>query len=89
MISILSLPLKIYKNTYLEYNNVEKKYSLKEAQNILEHKFTKILESLEEKGVQIIEKNVKIKSNSVQANLEGKLLLKIKCDEYETLEGDS
>ena len=68
---------------------MEKKYSLKDAQSILEEELSKIIESLGEKGVQIIEKNVKIKTNSVQANLEGKLLLKIKCDEYVALEEDS
>ena len=89
LISILSLPINIYKNVYYEYKLLEKKYSLMEAEYILEEELDKIIESLNEKGVQIIEKNVKINTNSVQANLEGTLLLKIKCDEYVTLEEDS
>ena len=89
LLSIFSIPMKIYQKTYYEYLQKEEKYTVEESEKILNKKLDEICETFIEKGVQIIEKNVKIKSNSVQANLEGKLLLKIKCDEYETLEGDS
>lgn len=46
-----------------EYVIVEKKYQNEEAKKILGKRFQKNLESLQEKGVQILQKNVKIEKN--------------------------
>ncbi len=54
------LPVIYGSVTYREYANVEHSYSLDEAEAILAEKYAKILIGLEEKGVQIIEKNVRI-----------------------------
>ncbi len=56
----LYLPLIFGSINNREYVKVEHSYSLDEAEKILSEKYAKILEGLEEKGVQIIEKNVKI-----------------------------
>ena len=63
----------VYKMTYRDYFLQKEKYSLEEGEKILNKKFNKIIKSLEEKGVQIIEKNVKIRTNSVSLQLEGTL----------------
>ena len=60
----LSIPVYLGSITYREYQNVEYKYTLQEAQDILNEKIIVFLTSLEEKGVQIIEKNVKIDIDS-------------------------
>ena len=86
LLSIFSIPLKIQKATYYEYHLVNKEYSKEESKDLLEKKLQKIIETLTEKGVQIIEKNVKIKTNSVSSCLEGNLTLKIKCNDYSKLE---
>ena len=44
-----------------EYTVEEKTYSKEEIKEIFEQKFRKLMQTLEEKGVQIIEKNVTIK----------------------------
>lgn len=46
-----------------EYNIVEKQHTEVEMQQIMEEEWNKIIETLEEKGVQITEKNVTIKKN--------------------------
>ncbi len=56
----LYLPLIFGSINYREYVKVEHSYSLDEAEKILSEKYAKIIEGLEEKGVQIIEKNVRI-----------------------------
>ena len=57
-----------------------KKYTNPEAEKLLNKKLDKIFLSLEEKGVQIIEKNVKIETNSVYSTMSGSLTLKVHCD---------
>ncbi|MBQ7956161.1 MAG: sporulation protein YqfD [Lachnospiraceae bacterium] len=69
----LYLPLIYGSFTYREYLNVEHQYSLKEAEIILNEKYAKILSDLEEKGVQIIEKDVRIDTESGKWILEGVL----------------
>ena len=59
----LSIPVYMGSYTYREYMNVEYKYSREEAQEQLGEKLFTFLASLEEKGVQIIEKDVKIDTN--------------------------
>lgn len=56
----LSIPVYQGSCTYREYMNVEYKYSREEAKEQLNEKLITFLASLEEKGVQIIEKDVKI-----------------------------
>lgn len=56
----LSIPVFKGSCTYREYLNVEYKYSREEAEKHLKEKLRIFLESLEEKGVQIIEKDVTI-----------------------------
>jgi len=58
----LSIPVFWGSYTYREYMNVEYVYSLEQARQILEEKISEFETSLEEKGVQIIEKDVKMDS---------------------------
>ena len=56
------LRFPLYSGTYCyrEYQNKEYRYDREEAEAVLQKKFNMILQTLEEKGVQIIEKDVKI-----------------------------
>ena len=56
----LKIPFVWGTNTYREYLNTETLYTQEEACAILEEKFLQFLSTLREKGVQIIEKDVKI-----------------------------
>ena len=58
----LYLPFFIGKYTYREYVMEERKRTAKEGKEILESKLSKILLTLEEKGVQILKKDVTIKN---------------------------
>lgn len=60
----LSIPVYFGSYTHREYQNTEHEYSLDMAESILNEKLSTFLASLTEKGVQIIEKNVKIDTNS-------------------------
>ena len=71
----LSIPIALGTYTYREYQNVEFQYTIEEAKNALNEKLIAFLTSLEEKGVQIIEKNVKIDTNSGQWILNGEFLV--------------
>jgi len=86
LLDILSFPLEIKKITYRDYIIQKKKYTLEEANKILSEELDKIITSLEEKGVQIIEKNVKINTNSVNLLLSGTLKIRELCDTYKELE---
>lgn len=66
-------PVKFGSYTYREYYTSEEKYTDDEANKILEDKYKKILSTLTEKGVQIIEKNVKIETNDSKWILKGVL----------------
>lgn len=59
----LSIPVWQGSYTYREYKNVEHEYTLEQAETLLAEKLRTFLASLEEKGVQIIEKDVKIDTN--------------------------
>lgn len=59
----LSIPVYQGSYTYREYKNVEHEYTLEQAETMLTEKLRTFLASLEEKGVQIIEKDVKIDTN--------------------------
>lgn len=69
----LSLPVKWGSINYREYQNIECYYSKDEAASILSNKFLKFLDTLSEKGVQIIEKDVKIKKSGDIWYISGKL----------------
>lgn len=85
-LKFLSIPLEIHKADYQDYVLVRQKYTEEEAKKIAEQKLNKIMTSLEEKGVQIIEKNVKIKTNSAYLSLTGELTLKERCNTFALLE---
>ena len=71
----LSIPIYWGDITYREYQDVEYRYSAKEAGLQLQEKCKIFLESLEEKGVQIIEKNVKIDVDATSYLLTGEFLV--------------
>ncbi len=56
----LKVPVFWGEVTHREYQNVEYRYTKEEAKKLLNQKLMDFIASLEEKGVQIIEKNVKI-----------------------------
>lgn len=78
--------LKIKKITVRDYHIYEKMYTTKEVSDILNKKLYKIIETLQEKGVQIIEKNVKINTTGARGYLTGTLKIKYKCNEYKIME---
>ncbi len=74
----LSIPISWGQYIYREYMNVEHEYTLKQAETILTEKELHFLATLEEKGVHIIEKDVKIEENSVCWTMEGQILVEQK-----------
>ena len=71
----LSIPVYFGSYTHREYQNVEHEYTLKEAETLLKQKLITFLTSLEEKGVQIIEKDVKIDTDSSSWIIQGEFLV--------------
>lgn len=71
----LSVPIYFGSYTHREYQKIEGKYTDKEMQILLEEKQNAILATLHEKGVQIIQKNVKIDTNSDMWILTGDYLM--------------
>lgn len=71
----LSIPLSWGQYVYREYMNVEHEYTLKQAEALLVEKELQFLATLEEKGVHIIEKDVKIEEGSVCWTMEGWILV--------------
>ena len=71
----LSIPAALGTYTYREYQNIESKYTTEEGKNLLNEKLIAFIVSLEEKGVQIIEKNVKIDTNSGVWIMNGEFLV--------------
>ena len=71
----LSVPIYLGTYTHREYQKIEDKYSDEEMQLLLEEKQNAILTTLHEKGVQIIQKNVKIETNSDIWTLTGDYLM--------------
>ena len=84
--NILSIPISLKQTTYREYQVIRKKYTSIEAEKLLNKKLDKIFLSLEEKGVQIIEKNVKINTNSAYSSATGTLKLKVLCNRFQAME---
>lgn len=71
----LSIPIYMGSYTHREYQNTEHEYTLKQATALLNEKLSVFLISLGEKGVQIIEKNVKIDTDSGSWILQGDFLV--------------
>lgn len=71
----LSIPISWGQYVYREYMNVEHEYTLKQAETLLTEKELQFLSSLEEKGVHIIEKDVKIEESSACWIMEGQILV--------------
>ena len=66
MFEKLSIPFLWGSITYREYQNVEYKYTALQAKEVLTEKIKEIFTTLEEKGVHIIEKNVRIDNDNEQ-----------------------
>ncbi len=75
MLERLSVPAFWGTVTYREYQNVEYKYTAEEAKDHLNQKLMDFLTDLEEKGVQIIEKDVKIETGNDAWVLKGQFLV--------------
>ena len=75
MLERLSVPVFWGTVTYREYQNVEYEYTEKEAEACLNQKLMDFLTELEEKGVQIIEKNVRIEKGTDAWVLTGEFLV--------------
>ena len=71
----LDLPVHYGLFTYREYQNTDTLYTVEEAEKIFSEKYSIFLADLEEKGVQIIEKNVKIDTNSNSWVVEAEVLV--------------
>ena len=59
----LYLPLFYGQKTIQEYEMIQQKYTEEEMNGLMQEEWSKIISTLEEKGVQITEKNVTIKKN--------------------------
>lgn len=71
----LSIPVYFGCYTHREYQNTEHNYTKDHAKELLNEKLDVFLASLHEKGVQIIEKNVKIETRSKSWILQGEFLV--------------
>lgn len=74
----LSIPIYFGSSSHREYQNVEYEYSLSQAEEELNKKLSVFLTSLEEKGVQIIEKDVKIDTSGNAWVISGEFLVREK-----------
>ena len=71
----LHLPISWGRFTYREYMNTECLYSKEEAKALLEENLLHFLAGLEEKGVQIIEKDVTIVKNTDEYQIMGSIIV--------------
>lgn len=76
----LYLPVFYGNYNYREYVLLEKKYTQEEACDILQKRLEKLIANFDEKGVQIIEKNVKIVKNSKNYMLQGNFIMIERCE---------
>ncbi len=74
----LYLPLIYGHNEYVEYTITESTYTEEEATQILNDRFLRFCETLEEKGVQIMQKNVKIEYIGNDSCMSGHLIIRQK-----------
>ena len=72
----LNIPVFWGSVTHREYLNTEHAYTQTEAEELLNQKLMDFLADLEEKGVQIIEKNVRIDKNDTSWVIEGAFLVR-------------
>ena len=72
-----SIPLFFGNRKYCEYVEIEDLYSDKEGVILLKKFLEQTIEELNEKGVQIIENNVKIETDSQYLKLTGHLVIDI------------
>lgn len=79
------LPLYYGKIVYQEYMLTDFTYTSSEAKQILSAEFDKFYETLQEKGVQIIEKDVKIKKSGQSMTAEGTIRVRMKDGESRRL----
>lgn len=82
----IPIPITICKRIYRDYNIVDKKYTEEQGKSIINHNFNKIITSLEEKGVHIMKKDVKIISDSVLIRISGNIVIKELCELKKPLE---
>ena len=75
LIKDLHLPISWGEFTYREYLNTECLYSEEEAKGLLEENLLQFLVGLEEKGVQIIEKDVTIVKNTDKYEIMGNIVV--------------
>lgn len=66
----LTLPVSVGSYCYREYELTEKNYTQEQAKSLCNEKLNRVIETLEEKGVQIIQKDVKIEKDSMHYVLE-------------------
>lgn len=64
------LPLSYGSYCYREYTLIEKKYTKEQAKRLCQEKLERIIQTLEEKGVQILQKDVKIEKDLRQYELQ-------------------
>lgn len=79
------LPIYYGKIKYQEYRYEEFVYKKSEGEALLTHEFEKFCETLQQKGVQIVEKNVKIEKNGRTLRARGKILVEMSDGEPEII----
>lgn len=72
----LGIPCTIGRITYREYQKTEYCYTTVEAKTVLQKKIMDFLETLDEKGVQIISKDVKIETKHAGWSVHGEFLMR-------------
>lgn len=75
LIKDLRLPISWGHFSYREYLNTECLYTEEEAKSLLEENLLQFLNSLKEKGVQIIEKDVTIRKNNNEYEIMGNIVV--------------
>ncbi len=79
------LPLYYGEIRYKEYKNEERTYNEKEAKTVLMYEFQKFCETLQQKGVQIVEKNVRIEKNGRTMHARGNIRVEMSDGEPEII----
>ena len=72
------LPVSFGKKVYREYLPTESMYTLKEAKRLLSERYKRILQGLSEKGITVLEKQVKMDSEEGKWILTGELTVEEK-----------
>lgn len=79
------LPLYYGKIKYQEYRYEDFVYTQSEGEGLLNYEFEKFCKTLQQKGVQIVEKNVKIEKNGRTLRASGKILVEMSDGEPEKI----